>query len=192
MVFLGIGGKNCAGKDTAAEYLIKKGFKYYSLSDEIREILNKEKIPITRENLIFYANEYRKKYGPDFFAKKVIQKIDKKNNAVIVSIRNLAELQELKKLPFFYFIIIQADPKIRFERMLKRSRESDPKTLEEFLKFELAEENQNENAQQLSKIVKLGDFYIENNSTKDELYKKIDDVLLKIQHLNKQNLNKKE
>jgi len=192
MVFLGIGGKNCAGKDTAAEYLIKKGFKYYSLSDEIREILNKEKIPITRENLIFYANEYRKKYGPDFFAKKVIQKIDKKNNAVIVSIRNLAELQELKKLPFFYFIIIQADPKIRFERMLKRSRESDPKTLEEFLKFELAEENQNENAQQLSKIVKLGDFYIENNSTKDELYKKIDDVLLKIQNLNKQNLNKKE
>jgi len=192
MVFLGIGGKNCAGKDTVAEYLIKKGFKYYSLSDEIREILNKEKIPITRENLIFYANEYRKKYGPDFFAKKVIQKIDKKNNAVIVSIRNLAELQELKKLPFFYFIIIQADPKIRFERMLKRSRESDPKTLEEFLKFELAEENQNENAQQLSKIVKLGDFYIENNSTKDELYKKIDDVLLKIQHLNKQNLNKKE
>ena len=182
MVFLGIGGKNCAGKDTAAEYLIKKEFKYYSLSNEIREILNKENIPVTRENLIFYANEYRKKYGPDFFAKKIIEKIDKERNGVIVSIRNLAELNELKKLPLFYFIVIEADPQIRFKRMLKRARESDPKTFEEFLKFELAEENQNENAQQLSKIVKLGDFYIENNTTKIELYKKIDQILIKIQN----------
>ncbi|MEM3361910.1 MAG: AAA family ATPase [Candidatus Anstonellaceae archaeon] len=181
-MFIGISGRNCAGKDTVAEYLVKKGFIYYSLSDVIREFLKQQNMEINRENLIFYANKLRQENGPNFFAKKVIEKIDYTKDGVIVSIRNLAEVEELKKLPKFFLIIIQSDPQIRFERMKKRNREGDPKTFEEFVRIERLEENTSTTSQQLLEVLKVGDFYIQNNGSLDELYLKIDKLLEKLNH----------
>ncbi|MFN3909943.1 MAG: AAA family ATPase [Candidatus Anstonellaceae archaeon] len=177
MVYIGIGGKNCAGKDTAALYLIKKGFEYYSLSEVLREILIEKKIPLNRKNLILYANKLRQENGPSFLAKKVVERINNKKNGVIVSIRNLAEVNELRKLPDFYLLIIDSDPKTRYKRMIERNREGDPKTFEDFLRFERLEEANSETGQQLKEVLKAGDFKIENNSTKEELYKKIEQIL---------------
>jgi dCMP deaminase len=180
MIILGISGKNCAGKDTAANYLVQKGFLYYSLSDVIREILIAQSIQPTRENLIRYGTYFREKEGPNFLAKKIIQKLDKTKNCVIVSIRNIAELEELKKLPKFYFVVIEADEKIRFERMLKRKREGDPKTFEEFKRLEELEFSNNSAGQQLHLVLKKADFYIQNNGSIKELYQKINELLEKL------------
>ncbi|MCX8163629.1 MAG: AAA family ATPase [Candidatus Micrarchaeota archaeon] len=180
MVFIGITGKNCAGKDTIAAYLVKKGFVYYSLSDAIREILKERQIAPTRENLIFYANKLREENGANFFAKKVVEKIDLTKNGVIVSIRNLAEVNELKKLPNFILLIVESEPHLRFERMKKRARDGDPKTFEEFIRLEKMEENNSPTSQQLLEVLKVGDFYISNNTTIEELHYKIDKFLEKI------------
>ena len=41
-IIIGLTGENCAGKGTVADYLVQKGFYYYSLSDTIREELANE------------------------------------------------------------------------------------------------------------------------------------------------------
>jgi len=51
-LIIGLTGKNCAGKGTVAEYLAKKGFVGYSLSDIIREELSKKKIERSPKPLV--------------------------------------------------------------------------------------------------------------------------------------------
>ena len=60
-MIIGLTGKNAAGKGEVAEYLKKKGFVYYSLSDVIREEATEKGLEHSRENLINLGNELRKK-----------------------------------------------------------------------------------------------------------------------------------
>ena len=61
-------GTNGSGKGEAAEYFKKKGYAYFSLSDLIREELQKSGKELTRDNLIEKGNELRDTYGPDILA----------------------------------------------------------------------------------------------------------------------------
>ena len=49
-MIIGLTGKNASGKGEVASYLQKKGFIYYSLSDELREEAKEKNIEPTREN----------------------------------------------------------------------------------------------------------------------------------------------
>jgi len=172
-MIIGLTGLYASGKDDAANYLVKIGFIHYSLSDELREELKKKKVEITRENLISLGNELRKKHGPNILAKKIIKKLNKNQNYVISSIRNIYEVNELKKLENFKLINIESQIEKRLERIIKRNREEDPKTIEELREKENIEQSQNENEQQLHKVKEMADISIKNNSTLEELYKNI-------------------
>ena len=78
-MIIGVTGSYASGKDSVAEYLIKKGFQHFSLSDEIRKELKKRKIKETRQNLIKLGNELRKKHGNEILAKRIIELISKNN-----------------------------------------------------------------------------------------------------------------
>src|SRR5437667_178709 len=56
-MIIGLTGKNAAGKGAVATFLRDRSFYYYSLSDVIREELERRKIPITRDSLIATGNE---------------------------------------------------------------------------------------------------------------------------------------
>src|SRR3989338_8690203 len=88
-MIIGLTGTFAAGKGTLAEYLIKKGFQYYSLSDELRLLLREKGITPTRDNLIKAGNELRERNGRQFLAQLVIKRLQNAPsfaNAIIDSI----------------------------------------------------------------------------------------------------------
>ena len=93
--------------------------------------------------------------------------------AVIDSIRNLAEINELRKLPGFVLIAIDAPVKLRFERAKKRARTGFEKTLQDFIKIEQQENSKDPARQQLFECVKQADYIVVNDGTEKELEDKV-------------------
>ena len=177
-MIIGITGYYASGKDTVAHYLTKKGFYSFSLSDEIRSEAQKKKIKVTRNNLIQLGNELREKFGPSILAERVLNKLKPHQDYIITSIRNPAEVQVLASDPAFVFISVTADRKKRFELLQQRAREEDPKTFEEFVEKEKLEESSDPHKQQLDKCNKLAKITIKNDGTLEELYTKVDKLIL--------------
>ena len=181
-MIIGLTGENCSGKGTLADYLQKKSFYFYSLSDVIREELASKGEEITRDALIKAGNDLRQKYGPSVLAVKTAAKLQADKNYVIDSIRNPAEVEELKKLTRFVLLKVLASPENRFERMKERKREGDPETLEEFLRIEKLEASNHDGAkQQVTACMKVADKTIVNDERPENLYKKADQLLQELQ-----------
>jgi len=179
-MIIGLTGTNASGKSSAAEYLRRKGFAYYSLSDELRRLLRARKISVSRENLIKAGQYYRKKYGRGYLVAIIMKKI-KSKKVVVDSIRNLGEVAELRKLKDFYFIAVDAPVKIRFNRARKRMSKRDQKTLSEFVAREREELKGKGAGQQILACMKRADLKINTKSGYKKLYKKLDDTLKKLE-----------
>jgi len=179
-MIIGLTGKNAAGKGEVAAFLKDKSFYYYSLSDVIREELNRRKIPITRDSLIATGNELRKKQGSDILAKRILEKIDPNRNYVVDSIRNPAEIEALRKTGRFLLLNVEASEKVRFQRIKSRARENDPQTLQEFHKKEIAEsKNLSKNKQSIEDCQKLADFNVVNDGTLKKLHDRVSEIVKK-------------
>ncbi len=164
-----IAGFRCAGKGTLIEYVSKK-FPVVVMGDVVREYMKENGI---NEDIREFSDKMRKKYGRDIFAKMTWEKIKNKEGIIFVDgLRSIYEVNFFKKKIPAILLFIDADKKIRFERMLKRNRKGDPKTYEEFLKADNIE-----NSWGLGQLKKFADFVIENNNTKKEFYNKIDEFL---------------
>ena len=174
-MIIGLTGTNASGKGTLAKYLVKKGFSYYSLSDELRQLMEERNIVATRENLIKEGTKYRSEQGRGYLATLVIKKIE--GNAVVDSVRNLGEIEELRKLENFYLIAIDAPVGIRFQRAKKRMSSRDQKTFEEFVAKQKEELAGKGSEQQLVVCMEKADFKIINDSDLKNLYKKMDAIL---------------
>lgn len=180
-MIIGLTGENCAGKSTIAEYLKTKSFYYYSLSDVIREEVKAEGKQITRENLIKKGNELREKGGPGVLGRKIAEKIQEDKNYVIDSIRNPAEVEELKKLGRFFLFYVTAPPQTRFERIRKRQREEDPQTFEAFVEIEKLEmENADKTKQNLKATFALADKKLANDGSFSDLDDRVDALLAEL------------
>src|SRR5215813_2010764 len=127
-MLIGLTGRNAAGKGEVAQYLEKKSFYYYSLSDAIRDEIRSRGLEPNHELLIRVGNELRQKYGADVLAERVLAKVEDDKHYIIDSIRNPAEVQAFRAAKHFRLVRIEAPPEIRFQRMLDRGRESDPRT----------------------------------------------------------------
>jgi dCMP deaminase len=177
-MILGLTGENCSGKDTLAEYLQKKGFHHLSLSDVIRDALASEGKPLTRENLVAAGNALRSKFGSGVLAQRLVASIEKGKHYTVVSIRNPAEVEELRKLPDFKLVYISADKHVRFSRMKARGRDGDPRTFDAFTRLESAEAaNKDPAMQQLQLVIKLADRVLENNGDLKTFFDAADHVL---------------
>lgn len=183
-MFLGFTGPNAAGKGEAIKHLVEnRKFISFSLSDIIREEAKKRGLEPTRDNLIAIGNELREKEGTSILAKRTVAKIKNMPQAIIDSIRNVSEIEELRKnLKGFVLIGVTADVKVRFERAKARGRAGDGTTLEEFKKKEEKENTSDEKAQQLNKCFQLADVTIDNSGTVEELNKKMDAILEKLNY----------
>jgi dCMP deaminase len=165
-MIIGLTGSYCSGKDTIAEYIVKKHrYRHFSLSDVIREIMKEKNIEITRENLIEFGTKLRKENGNGILAKKVLDKLDLNGRYCITSIRHSDEVKELRTRKDFILINVDAPGSIRFERMQKRNRIGDPQTLEKFIELEKRESQSKGSCQQLKKTADLADITFINDSS---------------------------
>jgi dCMP deaminase len=180
-MIIGLTGRNASGKGEAANYLKEMGFLYFSLSDEIREELLTRGQEISRKNLIETGLCLRKTCGFDILAQRVLKKISMSENYIVDSFRNPAEVEYFRKVKNFYLILVQADEKVRFERIKNRRRENDPETFEDFIKYEQKELISSDPAnQQILETEKMADFTAENNSTREHLHEQIRNILKEI------------
>jgi len=181
-MIIGLTGRIAAGKGVIVDFLSSKGFEYYTISKVVREETKKLGLPITREELQNIGDLIRKKEGAGAWAKRLIRKFDKDKEYIVDGIRNPGELAKLRKCKDFFLIAIDAPQKIRFERMLKRAKPSDPLTWEEFIKIDERDYEDKENplGQQVGLCMKQADFFIENNTDLEELSIKIKEIYNKM------------
>lgn len=177
-MMIGLTGKNCAGKGEVAKFLESLGYHYYSLSDVLREEMKQAGLAITRQNLVKFANELRAGKGPGYLSERVLERLDPEKHYIVDSIRNPFEVEALRRRKNFALLAVDAEPRIRFDRMQRRRRESDPTTYEEFVKLEAAEAgSQDPMTQQLNQVADMADAVVHNNATLPELLDAVRDIM---------------
>ena len=179
-MLIGLTGRNAAGKGEVARYLQKKSFYYYSLSDAIRDEIRSRGEQPTRDRLIIVGNELRQRYGASVLAERILAKIEDDKHYIIDSIRNPAEVNAFREAKHFKLIRVEAPAEIRFQRILNRQRESDPRTLEDFVALENREAEGEDTSQNLVKVELLADHSVVNEGALDRLYAQIDELLPKL------------
>ena len=188
-MIIGVSGKISSGKGDIAEFLKSRGFIAMSLSDEIREEARRLNIELTRDNLRELGNRMRETEGNNVLAKRILKRIDPKKNYVLESIRNPAEVLELKSNPQFTLIAVECPARLRFERAAERNREKDPLKFEDFMKNDILEEGKDENGnprkdsnQKIGECMKMAHFTILNDCDIGTLSERIKEVLELIDH----------
>ncbi len=176
-MIIGVTGLNGSGKDAVAALLKAMNFYHVSLSDFLREELQQRKEEITRDALIKVGNELREKEGADVLARKAISTIKDGENHVFTSIRNPKEVSLLKQRKDFILVNVVAPEKVRLQRLVKRNRESDPKTLETLRAKEKEEKSNDPNAQQLHTVASMAKITLVNDSTVEKLQEKVEKLV---------------
>jgi dCMP deaminase len=177
-MLIGLTGQNAGGKGEVANALKVRGFDYLSLSDAIRDEVRANGAEPTRENLITTGNDLRKQQGAAVLAQRILRKVDPDSNYIIDSIRNPAEVEALREAGYFRLVHVTATPKVRFERILKRGRESDPESYDAFLALEKREAKGDAHSQNLDQVQELADETVENNNSLEQLQATVDELLL--------------
>lgn len=178
-MIIGLTGKNGSGKGVVADFLKAGGFTYYSLSDVLRDEIRKTGSEVTREKLIEIGRKLRTEGGPSILADKILAKLDVDKNYIVDSVRNPAEVKSLRRRSDFHLINVEADQKIRFERIKKRGRENDPTEFDKFVELEERElQSADPAAQQLIATAKLADIVIENNDSLREVENKTREIII--------------
>lgn len=184
-IIIGITGTIGAGKGTIVDYLVRnKGFIHFSArEDVINKEIEKRGLTITRDNMVLVANDLRKNYGPSYVAEELFKMAQNSNkNCVLESLRTVGEIESLKKKGKFFLFAVNADQKIRYDRVQERNNaQSDNVSFEKFVEQEGTEmKSDDPNKQNLSKCISMADYVFDNNSSLDDLYRKIDQILIKI------------
>ena len=188
-VYIGLTGSMASGKGELAKCLLNLNFSYISLSDMVRDAARKRGLKkVNRQDMQDIGNELRKQGGPGVLARQIREKInsDRKKTWVIDGIRNPAEVVELRELPHFYLIGITSDLKILLERINSRKRDTDLAPISEMREVIQREwgNGESEEGQQVGRCMDLADFTIENNGTLEELQRKCQEILRKIEAKN--------
>ncbi len=182
-MLIGITGTDGSGKGTVVDYLIsEKGFAHYSARAIYLEEIDRRGIEQSRANMRLIANEMREKHGDDFLITYYLKKIKEEGteNAIIESIRAFSEAVTLKSNGGI-LIAVDADQKLRYERVQERRSESDRVSFEEFVAHEAVELNDPDpHGMQKQKVIDMADYTILNNGTFEEFHAQIEAVYQKI------------
>lgn len=92
----------------------------------------------------------------------------------------MGEVEALKQKEHFLLFAIDADPKVRYERVVLRASETDKISYEEFVANEQREMNNiDPTKQNISACMQLADHLFTNDGTFEELHQQIDEVVTK-------------
>lgn len=178
-MIIGITGTNGAGKGTVVDYLVRqKGFKHYSVRQFLLFEIEKRGLPPDRNSTRLVANELRKAHGPSYVIERLYAIAGQEHGpTVIESIRTVGEAEFLKSQGALLWAV-NADRKVRYERILKRWSELDKVDFEKFCEYEDREMRSTEAwDMNVFKVMEMADATFTNDGTQDGLYQQVEAAL---------------
>lgn len=178
MNIIGLGGTNGSGKDTVGHMLAeRRGFLFVSASDLLREELRRRGLSLERENLSALSAEWRREHGMAVLVDKAVEYFQAQEKSykglAIASLRHPGEAERIRELGG-KTVWVDADPKVRYERIMSRQRGSeDNKTYEQFLAEEQAEmqPSGDDATLNMTAVRDQADSTLENNGTNISAFK---------------------
>ena len=183
MIIIGITGTLGSGKGTIVEYLVRqKGFTHFSVREYLLKEIGQRNLPKNRDSMVIVANELRKQNTPSYITDQLYEQSLKQNkNAIIESIRTPGEAESLRTKGEFYLFAVDAEPKIRYERIKLRNSETDHIDFDTFIANEKREMTATDpNKQNLKKCREMADFVFLNDGSREDLFKAVENVINKI------------
>ncbi len=168
-----------SGKTEAINYLLKKlNWPKVYFGEVTFDELKKKGLAINEANERKIREELRSKHGQDYYAKKVIEKIEKilSGNILVESLYSWVEYLEFKKKfgDNFIAVAVYTSPKIRYARLAKRPTR--PLT---------SVEARSRDFSQIEKLFQAGpiamaEYTLINERSLKDLYQQIDKIIKKL------------
>lgn len=180
MKIIGITGTLGAGKGTIVDYLInEKNFVHYSVRAFISEEVKRRGMEVNRDTLTAVANDLRAKHTPSYITDQLYEIAAREGkNAVIESIRTPGEISSLRGKASFTLFAVDADQRVRYDRIAIRGSETDSVSFETFVMNEQREMSSTDpNKQNLGECIRQADYVFNNNGSIEDLYKQVEKVL---------------
>lgn len=166
-MLIGISGKMRSGKDTVANYIIEKyGFEHLKFSKGINEIYNKfnyvdDKGIKNRQALQDIGQGIRRALGENVWVNYTLSHYNRGKDTVISDVRQDNEFIALRELGAV-IILVTTSPSVQRERLLQLGESPD-------------EDRMNHETEHIPES--MADVVVVNDSSLEELYTKIDDIL---------------
>lgn len=179
-VFVGLPG---SGKDTCTKYLSEKyGASIFSFTTMLKDVVERFYLEFNRDNLIKISEFIRGVFGEDTMA-STMAKDAEKSPAEIIAIgnaRRMVDIKYLSQMDGFVLIEIFADIKTRYERSVKRGEKTSDAT-QTFEEFVAVHDRSTERT--IPEVASHASERIDNNGTMEELYKQLDEIIIKYREI---------
>ena len=178
-MIVGVAGLNGAGKGAVVQFLEDASFVSLSLSDVLRQELQRRGLEETRERMIDLGREIREAEGADALVRRALSSLRSDRNYVVDSIRHPAEVEALRgSARRFLLIWVEAPEETRLERIRKRGRVGDPTGLDGLRQLEARElGGEDKSLPQLLAVRGLADEVVSNQGSVEGLQDAIRSVL---------------
>ena len=182
-MIIGITGTLGSGKGTVTDYLEKKGFRHYSASGFIAQEIIRRGSTVNRDTLHIVGDDLRAKHSPSYIFEELYKEaIHAEGDAVIEAFHAIGEVTALRQKPKFHLLAVDADQKLRYQRIVERGGEKDNVSFEKFMADEEREMHATgPHEQNIAGCIELADYRLMNNGTVEELRRQIDQVLAQIE-----------
>jgi dephospho-CoA kinase len=181
-VILAVTGMPGSGKSTVSQMLSRKlGCPIVSMGEIVRKEVKRRGLPLEPKIIEEVAKRLREERGPNAVAIMTLNDIAKvleKERCVIVDgLRSMYEVKTFSTVARTCIIAVHSSPWRRLERLLKRGREGDVKSIEEFVLRDRSNLRLG-----IGEVIALADFMIVNEGEMSQLEREVERIVGEISH----------